>query len=180
MTPATRAFLAAFVVSVVVDQATKLAILATLAESGGELPVIPGLFALTHAENPAAAFGMLASAPGRRWVFLAFALFALAVGLVAVPRLPPSERLVGASLGLLIGGAVGNGIDRAWKGSVTDFLKVHVESGGVHDALVARFGTSEWPTFNVADTVLWVGIALFLLRLAQPDGDDDGPDREAA
>lgn len=179
MTPTTRAFAVALLVSVVVDQATKLAILATLAETGGELPVIPGLFALKHAENPAAAFGMLGSAPGRRWVFLTFALFALGAGLVAVPRLPPGERLVGTSLGLLLGGAVGNGIDRAWKGSVTDFLKVHVESGGLHDVLVARFGTSEWPTFNVADSALWVGIALFLLRLVQPDGDDDGTDPEA-
>lgn len=173
MTPTTRAFVVALVVSVAVDQATKLAILATLAESGGELPVIPGLFALKHAENPAAAFGMLGSAPGRRWVFLAFALFALAAGLVAVPRLPPGERLVGASLGLLLGGAVGNGIDRAWKGSVTDFLKVHVDAGPVHTWLVSRFGTSEWPTFNVADSVLWVGLVLFLLRLVQRDAEDD-------
>lgn len=106
-------------------------------------------FNLVHVLNPGAAFSFLAGAGGwQRWLFLGFAVAASA-WLIWMLRQP---RPLGEALGfsLILGGALGNALDRAWRGHVIDFLDFHV--AGWH-----------WPAFNLADVGITVGAACLLL-----------------
>jgi signal peptidase II len=115
--------------------------------------VIRGMWELRYSENPGAAFGMFRGVSWAIWVFDVIAL-AMTVGAVLyLHRTPlPRPRRVGAELGLLVGGALGNAIDRAWFGHVTDFV-------------VWKAGGFEWHTFNVADAALVVGVVGLLFDL---------------
>jgi signal peptidase II len=134
----------------VLDQAAKMAVLAWL-PLHRSVPVIPGLFDLTHIRNPGGAFGMLArqSAGVRNAVFLVFS--SLAVGLILhfYRSTPPSHRLLTTGFALVLGGAVGNLVDRLRFGHVVDFLDFYI-------------GRYHWPAFNVADSAITVGILIFL------------------
>jgi signal peptidase II len=68
------------------------------------------------------------------------------------------------TLGMIMSGAIGNAIDRIHKGTVTDFIRVYSDSPSIKSWLIETFGTNEWPSFNVADSALVVGIILFLLH----------------
>lgn len=136
---------------VALDQATK-AIVKSRLPLHDSVTVIPGFFDLTHVRNTGAAFGMLnnidfAYKPA---VMVVVALIALvAVGSYAV-TLPATQRTARYGLALILGGAVGNLIDRATMGYVVDFVDVYWR--GVHF----------W-AFNVADSAITVGVALMLL-----------------
>ena len=105
---------------------------------------------LTLAHNTGAAFSFLSDAGGwQRWFFTVLATVVTIVLLVWLFRLKRSEWLTGLALGLLIGGAVGNLVDRLRLGYVVDFIDVHV--AGWH-----------WPAFNVADSAIVCGIILLL------------------
>jgi signal peptidase II len=136
---------------VLLDQASKLWIVGhfSLYES---LPVIPGLFNLTYLTNTGAAFGLLAGDHGawRQVFFVGVAVAALTAICFLYRKLRPVSVWYGVALGLIAGGAVGNLIDRLRLGSVIDFLDVHI---GVH----------HWPAFNLADSAITVGVAIFLL-----------------
>lgn len=136
-------------VLVALDQLAKLGVLRGL-EPGASLTVLP-VFNLVRAHNPGAAFSFLAAASGwQRWLFTLIAI-AVSVLLVAwMRRLPPSARLLPAGLALILGGAIGNLIDRLRFGYVIDFLDFHW--GGVHF----------W-AFNVADAAITIGAVLLLL-----------------
>ena len=141
---------------VVLDQLTKRLVQRSIGLHESR-PVIDGLLSLTHGRNPGIAFGVLSEGG---LPFQAAALTAL--GLVAVVALaayalrqPPSQRLGLAALSLVIGGAVGNLIDRIRFGSVVDFIHVY-------------WGRYEWPDFNVADSAISVGIALLVLEGLRP------------
>jgi signal peptidase II len=109
--------------------------------------VVPDFFNITHVRNKGAAFGLLATASGawRNMFLIAVSLAALAV-IVALVR-KTGERLQLVSLSLIAGGAVGNLIDRIRCGEVVDFIQWHVKS-------------YYWPSFNVADSAISVGVAL--------------------
>jgi signal peptidase II len=79
---------------------------------------------------------------------------------------------------LVFSGAVGNAIDRIHKQSVTDFLRVYTEHPKLKPWLVDTFGTYEWPSFNVADAAIVVGLGLFIVHFAfmQEDEDELVPD----
>jgi signal peptidase II len=118
---------------------------------------ITSFFNLTLVYNPGAAFSFLASAGGwQRW---ALSLFAAAISLVIViwlARIPRSATLTVVALGLVLGGAVGNLIDRFRVGMVVDFLDFHY--AGLH-----------WPAFNVADAAITVGAVLLVIAtLTEP------------
>lgn len=139
---------------IVLDQVTKLAV-ASAMRLGQSIPIIPGLFDLSYVLNPGAAFGILASrsAAFRNPFFVFVSL--LAIGLIVYyyhRHLHQPARLPAASLGLILGGAVGNLIDRLRVGMVIDFLDFHV--AGYH-----------WPAFNVADAAISTGVGLMLLRM---------------
>jgi len=105
----------------------------------------------TLAHNFGAAFSLLSDADGwQRWFFVILAVVVTAVLLVWLFRLRRGEWLQGLALGLVIGGAVGNVIDRLTLGYVVDFIDVHY--AGWH-----------WPAFNVADSAITCGVALLLL-----------------
>jgi signal peptidase II len=120
------------------------------------VPVVPGWLRIIHTENPGAAFGMLAE--GNLWlrkgiligvstlvmVFVAGALWNRRGGL--------ESGLSRLALSLVLGGAAGNLIDRAFRGTVTDFIEVY-------------HGAWSFPAFNVADSAITVGAVLLLLDL---------------
>ena len=134
----------------VLDQVTKMIFLYVFDTMGAPLiSVLPGFFDLAIVWNRGVSFGMLATdgALGQ-WLLGAFAL-AVTVGLV-VWLWRATTRWVALALGLTIGGAIGNVIDRARYGAVFDFLDFHV--GGWH-----------WPAFNMADTAISLGVAGLVL-----------------
>ena len=136
-------------VVLVVDQVTKYAVLRLFAP-GERLNVIPGFFDLTLVFNRGAAFSFLASASGwQRWFFVGLGT-AAAVFIVWLLAKHGSQKLFATGLALILGGAIGNVIDRLLHGQVTDFLLVYWE----------RF---YWPAFNVADSGITCGAALLIL-----------------
>ena len=136
---------------VVLDQLSKFWIVGnfSLYES---LPVIPGFFSLTYLTNTGAAFGILAGHPvwWRQAFFVTVALVALVFIGFMYRRLRNDSVWYEVALAFIAGGAIGNLVDRVLLGSVTDFLDVYV-------------GTHHWPAFNVADSAISVGVAIFLV-----------------
>ena len=149
----TRRFIAWMVVALLVvaaDQATKWAIVEWV-ELYGKVP-INSFINLTHQQNSGAAFSFLAGASGwQRWFFVALATAVsgvIAVWLWRIRREGPLVLMAGLSL--VLGGALGNLIDRARLGYVTDFIQVW-------------FGNWAFPSFNVADSAISVGAALLII-----------------
>jgi signal peptidase II len=139
---------------VVLDQATKQAILGNL-ELGERIEVLPPVFSLVLAFNPGAAFSFLASADG--WQRYFFILVALAASVLIVYMLVKhrGERFLCFALALVLGGALGNVIDRMLHGAVVDFLLFRWPGG-------PRL-FDPWPAFNLADSCISVGAVLLIL-----------------
>ncbi len=136
---------------VVADQITKALVKAQL-PLHESITVIPGFFDLTHVRNTGAAFGMLNSVDFAYKPAVMIAVAVIALGAVAsyALSLPASQRVARFGLALILGGAIGNLIDRATMGFVLDFVDVYWR--GVHF----------W-AFNVADAAITVGVVLMLL-----------------
>lgn len=150
---------------IVVDQISKYAILARF-RVGERLPVVHGWFDLVLAFNPGAAFSFLSSASGwQKYLFVALALVVSAALVVFLRRAGSNALHLG--LALILGGALGNVIDRLTIGEVVDFL------------LVYRGGWS-WPAFNVADSAISVGAALLILDSFRARSDTPGMYRPGA
>lgn len=133
----------------VLDQASKLAIDAAM-QLYESIPLLP-YFNLTYARNTGAAFSFLAQAGGwQRWLFAGLAIVMSCVIGVWLARLQRHETLMAIALSLVLGGAIGNLIDRVAYGYVIDFLDVYYQ--GWH-----------WPAFNVADSAICVGVFLMIL-----------------
>jgi signal peptidase II len=122
----------------------------------GVITVVPGFFELRYSENTGSAFGLFRGLPGARYVLFLVGVAALVIVAGYLRRADPDKPRIAAELGLLAGGALGNIIDRVAFGRVTDFV-------------VWRVGTHEWPTFNVADAALVVGVLAVLLDMRGPD-----------
>ena len=145
------------------DQWTKWLIEAHLPEQTSH-EVIPGLLHISHVRNTGVAFGMLAAhgaSGGMIWLVLLGAVALTVIG-VFFWRTPASDRLLLVALALVLGGAVGNLLDRLASGAVTDFLLVYL-------------GSYHWPDFNVADSAISLGLVLLVL-----DSFRSTPDRAAA
>ena len=129
------------------------AILSTVA---GPRSVIPGALDLVHWENPGMAFSLMRNWPStlRTVILGTAALLAIVIGLYVVAT-RPMRRSATIAIGLIAGGALGNLIDRAHNGTVTDFLHVHR-------------GAFDWPAFNVADIAVTCGAILFALSKPMP------------
>ena len=152
--------LAALVVAA--DQISKLAILGAFAP--GERMALTGFFNLVLVFNRGAAFSFLAGAPGWQTpLFAAVAVIAIVVVTVILLR-SRGEPLMCAGLALILGGALGNLIDRLRFGHVVDFLDFHA------------FGW-HWPAFNVADSAITVGAALLILESLLGRGANGEPRR---
>lgn len=132
---------------IVLDQLTKLWILAVL--KSGERTELTPFFNLVLVFNPGAAFSFLSDAGGwQRGFFIALAL-AASGWLVWLIRRHAAERLLPLAASLILGGALGNVIDRIRFGAVVDFLDAH--AAGWH-----------WPAFNVADSAISAGVVLLV------------------
>ncbi|MEQ1503192.1 MAG: signal peptidase II [Myxococcota bacterium] len=157
-------FVIVLLIGLVLDQVTKLWIVANLPEGGGEIRLIPGLFSIVHRQNPGAAFGMFRDWEYRHWMFVAFTVLAAGVILDLFRRLPTTDRFMAATLGLILSGAVGNAIDRIHKQTVTDFLKVYTDIPALKTVLIRMVGTNEWPSFNIADSALVIGVLMYVFH----------------
>ena len=135
------------------DQVTKYAV-DKFTYTGSLRVLVPGLLNLVHTSNSGVAFGLLASSrsPWLASVLIAFAVavMALLVWLLATDR--AGSWLGKCGLGLILGGAAGNVLDRVLRRSVTDFIDFHV-------------GNFHWYTFNLADSAIVVGAGLVILEL---------------
>ncbi len=132
---------------IVLDQLTKFWVVSAL--SLGQSIELTGFLNLVFVYNPGAAFSFLSDAGGwQRWFFVVLAL-AVSAWLTFLIRQHAAERLLPLAATLILGGALGNVIDRIRFGAVVDFVDVH--AAGWH-----------WPAFNVADSAISVGVALLL------------------
>lgn len=154
------------VLGLVADLASKFWIEANVAYATQEIPVIPGLLSIVHAQNPGAAFGALGEFAGRHVVFGVFTVIALFVVADMFRKLPRTDWYSSLALGLILSGALGNAVDRIRQGHVTDFIRVYSDNPSIKDWLIRNFGTYEWPSFNIADSTLVVGVLLFMLHWA--------------
>lgn len=136
-------------VALILDQFTKWWVLKTMV-LGESIPVLGSFFRLTYIHNPGAVFGLMLGNP---YVHLALACVALVVVCFLLWRLPAEDRATAIGLALVLGGAIGNIIDRVRFGVVIDFLDFGFES-------------VRWWVFNLADTWVSVGTGLLILSFA--------------
>ena len=134
------------------DQATKH-VIRTRLDPRETIPVLDGFLNIVHARNPGAAFSFLADAPAwfRGPFFVVITVAAIAALLYVIARLPPEDRLMRFALGGVLGGALGNLVDRILYGEVTDFIDVY-------------WGSHHWPAFNVADSSITVAVVAVVLQ----------------
>ena len=148
-----RGWLALASLIVALDQLAKFVVTGVLAYGTG-IEVTP-FFNLVLVHNKGAAFSLLSSASGwQREFFIVIATVA-SIWVVHLMRAHPRETLFCCALSLILGGAVGNVIDRVWLGAVVDFLDFH--AAGYH-----------WPAFNVADSAITCGAALLVWESLRP------------
>jgi signal peptidase II len=140
------------------DRVSKLYIQHALS-SWSSISVIPGLFRIVHTENPGAAFGILAQGNAMIRAAVLIGISTMVMVFVASALWSRTSSFTGTwtrfSLALILGGAVGNLLDRILRGTVTDFLEVYN-------------GTWSFPAFNVADSAITVGSIILLIELLRP------------
>ena len=142
------------ILAVASDQATKIWVRASIDEGSVGFSVIPGFFDIVHTQNKGAAFGMFNTAsPTFRMIFFTLiTIICLVLLFYWLGTSPMFEKLQRFSIALILGGAFGNVIDRAWFGQVTDFVDVY-------------WKFHHWPAFNIADSAISVGVTLIFLKL---------------
>lgn len=141
---------------VAADRITK--VLAERHLPGHPVELIPGVLDLRYTTNPGGAFGLFGGIP---WLFVSISLGVIAVIVFASRRVPAMTAAVG--LGLVLGGALGNMIDRAirgpgFSGEVVDFVDLHI-----------------WPVFNLADSAIVIGAAILLITGLRAERRSGGP-----
>ncbi|CAM3187367.1 signal peptidase II [Sporolactobacillus spathodeae] len=133
---------------VLLDQISKW-LVATKMAIGESIPMIPNIFYLTSLRNKGAAWSIL---EGQFIFFFIITIAVLIVVIYYLQKIGRHDRLLGTSLSLIIGGTIGNFIDRIFRGEVVDFIHVYI----------IRYN---YPVFNLADSSLFIGVALLLLYL---------------
>lgn len=136
-------------------------------------PVIPGTFDLIFTRNPGAAWGMLGNLQPdalRIGVFVLISIAAITMVIWLAHRARPDQKLMVIALSLVLGGALGNLVDRILVGSVVDFLDFYTHAGWfmaiaekLHNRCDAVLGC-HWPAFNVADICISTGVGLLILE----------------
>ncbi|GGD18853.1 peptidase A8 [Pontibacillus chungwhensis BH030062] len=134
------------IVIILIDQLTKW-IIDTQMKLLESIPVIEDVFYITSHRNKGAAWGML---EGQFWFFYIITTFVIVFVIYYIQKYTKDNPLLGISLGLILGGAVGNFIDRIFRKEVVDFLDVYI-------------GSYDFPIFNVADSALVVGVGLVFI-----------------
>jgi signal peptidase II len=143
-------------IMILLDQASKWLVLGALTPYQ-VVELMPNVN-LTLMFNRGAAFSLLADAGGwQRWLFAGFALLVTLALAIWLLRLERGERLLALGLSLIIGGAIGNLIDRVVFGHVVDFIQVYLPF-----IPLALF--NPWPSFNIADSAISIGVAVLLVE----------------
>ena len=146
-------WVALIVLIIALDQLTKFIVLASIRP--GEVIEVTSFFKLVLGFNPGAAFSFLADHSGwQRWFFIVLA-FGVSGWLCALLYRDPFQRLPALAYALIVGGALGNVIDRFLFPGVVDFLYFHYDRWG-------------WPAFNVADSAITVGVVVLLVAAFFP------------
>jgi signal peptidase II len=134
---------------IVLDQASKWFMVSWL--SLYETVAVIPFFNLTMAHNNGAAFSFLAQAGGwQRWFFIGLTAVISTALIIWLKKLSSAAKLEAISISMILGGAIGNVIDRIYHGYVIDFLDVY-------------YGSYHWPAFNIADSAIVVGAALLII-----------------
>jgi signal peptidase II len=135
----------------VLDQITKY-VIQTHVRLNDSITVVPGFFNITHVRNKGAAFGILSTLPEfwRSAFFITVTLVAVAAIIALIIK--THERLLVYAFSLIAGGAIGNVIDRIRYGEVVDFIQWYVKS-------------YYWPSFNVADSAISIGVVLLVFEM---------------
>lgn len=169
MTTKLRWFLGAFAVALPLDQGSKLWIASALGY-GERVRVIPGVFDLTYVRNPGGSFSFLADGPYalRMLLFVGATCLGIAMLVWFLRRLETWTRLAPFALGLILAGAVGNLIDRLAYDGVVDWIDVFLWHG------------YPWPTFNLADSSIVVGVALLLYESFRGGAEEPASSEEPA
>lgn len=128
------------------DQLTKWAIV-TYMSLGESITVIENFLYITSHRNRGAAWGIL---QGQMWFFYVVTVIVVIILITYIQKLPKNQRLMGYALGLMLGGAIGNFIDRIFRKEVVDFINTYIL-------------TYDFPIFNIADSALVVGVGLVLV-----------------
>ena len=160
----TAVLLPVFGITLLLDQLTKLWIVDRF-NYGERWVVIPDFFNLTHVRNPGGAFSFLAtmSEEFRQAFFLGTGVIAIVLLLAFFRRLENEEWRSAVAIGGVLGGAIGNLMDRVVYGEVIDFLDFRL------------FGGYIWPTFNLADSWIVVGVGILMLEtFLEPNSDPAG------
>jgi signal peptidase II len=142
---------------ILADRLTKNAIIHRI-RPGYSIPIIPGIFRLSHVLNTGAAFSLMENWPPNavRLGLIGFSIFAAIVVLVLLWRTGRALTLTSVALALILGGALGNLYDRIRFHHVVDFLAVKIYH-------------YNWPDFNVADSCIVIGACLLLLEIFRPE-----------
>jgi len=145
---------------VICDQITKAIVDRTMSLYDS-MPIIDGLFNLTYVRNTGAAFGIFAGSHEvfRRPFLIGVSIVAIGFILVMLRRLREDATGLAVALAFILGGAIGNLIDRIVYGEVIDFLDVY-------------WSTYHWPAFNIADSFITIGVTITLFYLVRAKGDD--------
>jgi signal peptidase II len=156
----TKLLLSWLTIILILDQLTKFIVDRTM-PLHHSIPVIDNLFNLTYIRNTGAAFGMLAgSAAEFRWpVLVLFSLLAIGFIIMMLRRLPDRETGLITALAFILGGAIGNLIDRIAYGEVIDFLDFY-------------WSNYHWPAFNIADSFITIGVVITVFYLIKAKGED--------
>ncbi|WP_248886216.1 signal peptidase II [Acidithiobacillus acidisediminis] len=138
------------VIVILLDQGVKLW-LSQLWRVGQGIVVIPGILNFRLVHNTGAAFSFLAGAGGwQRWLLIGIAILVVVVLVAILRRLKPGAHWTAIALALILGGALGNLIDRIRLGYVVDFIGVH-------------WGNLYWPYFNLADSAISIGAVMLIV-----------------
>lgn len=144
------------VLGLIADQATKICVdkVMSLHQS---IPIIDGLFNFTYMRNRGAAFSFLSNASWRLPFFIIISIVAGIIILIALKKMREEQKMAQIALAMIFSGAMGNLIDRIRMGEVIDFLDVY-------------WNTHHWPAFNIADSLICVGVALVAIDLFREEG----------
>ncbi|MHB8058385.1 MAG: signal peptidase II [Desulfuromonadaceae bacterium] len=144
-------FSAIAVIGIIIDQITKIAIDRSM-QLYDSVRIIENFFHITYVRNRGAAFSFLSDASWRLPFFITVSIIAVLVILIAFRKLRDDQKLAHVSLAMIFSGAIGNLIDRVRLGEVIDFIDVH-------------WYRHHWPAFNVADSLICVGVFLLAIDM---------------
>lgn len=165
-------------VLVLADQVTKQWVVRHFENvEGRSQEIIPGLFDLVLTRNPGAAWGMLGDLKPdglRIAVFVLISIGAVAMVLWLARRAKPDQRLLMWALSLVLGGALGNLVDRVVAGKVVDFLDFYTRASWMVERWECGHSSGcHWPAFNIADICISTGVFLLILETFLTGRDDE-------